>query len=73
MGCDRGDVIGPGGVPSPGRATDHGDDGETRGRQRVGVTLSISVNGSRGDPPHQGVYQEAGGDHSGKGSLPPHT
>ena len=35
---DRGDAQGSYGVPSSGGATDHGDDGETRGRRRVGVT-----------------------------------
>ena len=72
MGGDRGDAQGPGGVPTLGGIMDHGDDGETRGRRRVGVPLGSRGNGIRGDPPHQGVHQEAAGEHSGKCVLPPH-
>ena len=37
MGGDQGDAQVTDGFPSPGSATDHGDDVETRGRSRVGV------------------------------------
>ena len=57
MGSDQGYDQGPGGVQPPGGTTDHGDETETRGRRRVGVTLGIGGNGDRGDPPHQGVHQ----------------
>ena len=72
LGGDRGDYQSPGGVPPLGGAMDHGDEGQTRGRQRVIVTLSSRVNGSRGDPPHWGVHQEVSGKHSRKGGMPTH-
>ena len=72
LGGDGVDAQVTGGVPPPGGAMDHMDDGETRGRQRVGITLGSGGNGSHGAPPHRGVHQEATGDNSGKGGLPPH-
>ena len=52
LGVDRLDAQGPGGVPPLDRARDHGDDGKTRFRQRLGVPLGSGGNGSRGDPPY---------------------
>ena len=71
LGGDQGYVQGPGRVPPLGGATDHGDDGKTQGSQRVGVPLVSGGNGSRWDPPQQGVHQEAEDDHSGECGLPP--
>ena len=51
------------GVPPLVGATDHGNDGETRGRWRVGVPSSRGGNVCHGDPPHRGVHQEAADDH----------
>ena len=51
LGGERGYVQGTDGIPSSGGATDHGDAGETRGRRRVGVTISRCGDGCRGDPP----------------------
>ena len=59
-------------VPPPGGATDHRKDGKTQGRLRVGVPLGSGGNGDCGDPNHQGVHQEATGNHRGKVGLPPH-
>ena len=61
------------GVTPPGGATDHGDDGETLGRRRVGVPLSSGGNIIRGVPPHWGVHKEASDDYRVKDGLPPHT
>ena len=72
MGGDQGDAQGPGGVPPPGGATDHGDDVEMRGRRRVVLSLGIGGNGDRGDQPNQGVYPETAGNHNGKGGLSPY-
>ena len=72
MGGDQGGAQGPGGVPPQGDLTYHGDDGETRGRRRVLVTLSSGGNRYRGATPHQGVHQEAIFNHIGKGGLKPH-
>ena len=72
MGGERGYGQGPGGVPPLGGVTDQGDDGKTRVRQRVGVPLSSGGNGYHGDPPQRHVHQEATGNNSVKGGLPPH-
>ena len=48
---------------------DQGDDGEKRGIWRVGLTLGSGGNGNRGALPHQGLNQEAVGNHSVKGGL----
>ena len=44
LGGDRGDAQGTDGVPPSGGATDHGDDGETKGRQRVKLPIDRGVN-----------------------------
>ena len=72
MGNDQGYAQGRDGVLPSSGATDHGDDGETQGRRRVGVTIGRGGNGSRGSPPHRGVHQEVSDDHSGEGGLPPY-
>ena len=61
-----------GGVPILGDVTDNGDDGEMRGRQRLGVYLGGGGNGDPGSSLHQGVHKEATGNRSGKGGLLPH-
>ena len=71
LGGDWGDAQGPDGVPSSGGATDHGDDGKTQGRRRVGVPISRRGDGSLGVPTHHSVYQEAADNHIGEGGLPP--
>ena len=71
MGGDRGDVQGSDGIPPSGGATDHGDDGETRGSRRLGVPISRRGDGSRGATPHRGVHQEVADNHSGEGGLSP--
>ena len=58
-------------VPPSGGATDHGDDGETRGRRRMGVPISRGGNGRRRAPHHRGVHQEVAHEHSGEGGLTP--
>ena len=63
MGGDRGDAQGPDGIPPLGGAMDIKDYGETRGRQRLGLPIGRGGNGFRGDPPHQGVHQEASDNH----------
>ena len=70
MGGDQGDVQGPDGVPPSGGAMDHGDDGETRGRRRVGVSSGRGGDGLCRDPPHHGIHQETTDDHSREGGLP---
>ena len=40
IGGDQGDAQGPDGVPPLGGVTDHGDDGKTQDRLRVGVPIS---------------------------------
>ena len=72
MGGDGVYGQGPEGVPPPVGATDHGADGEMCGRRRVGVPLGSVENVNRRAPPHRGVHQEAVGNHSRKGLLPPH-
>ena len=72
LGSDRGDAQGTGGVPPSGGATDHGYDGETRGRLRVGAPIDSGGDGNRWASPHWIVHQEAKEDHSGEGVLPPH-
>ena len=72
LGGDWGDDQSPGGVPPLVRATDHMDDENMWGRQRVVLTLGSGGNGIRGAPHHQGVHQEAAGDHIIEGGLPPH-
>ena len=57
LDVDRVDSQVPDGVPPSVGAADHKDDGETRGRRRVGVPISRRVNGSSGDPLHMGVHQ----------------
>ena len=69
LGGDRGDAHVTGGVPPSGFTTDHGDDGETRGRQRVGVPIGRGGYGRRGDSSHRGVHKEAIDDHNGEGGL----
>ena len=68
---DRGDDQGTGGVTPLGGAADYGDHSETRGSRRVVVPIGSGGNGNRGAPPHWGVHQEATGNHSGEGGLPP--
>ena len=60
---------GPDGVPPPGGATDHGDDGETRGRRKVGVIIGRGGYGRRGATPHRCLHQEAIDDHIVDGGL----
>ena len=62
MGGDGGYAQGPGWVPPPGVATDHGYNFKMQVRQRVGVPLGSGVNESREAPPHRIVNQEATGD-----------
>ena len=62
---------GPDGVLPSSVETDHRDDRKTWGRQSVVVPISRGSDGSRRDPPHQGVHQEAVDEHSGEGGLPP--
>ena len=71
LGGDRWDAQGPDRVPPLCGATDHRDDGETRGRRRVGVLIGREGYGSCGDPNHWGVHQEAVDDHSIEDVLPP--
>ena len=68
---DQVDAQGPGGVSPSVGATDHGDNGKTWGRQRVGVTSGSEGDVSHGAPTHRGVHQEAVDNHSRKGGLPP--
>ena len=63
LGGDWGDYQGPDGVTPLVSAKDNGDDREMRGRRRVGVPIGKGGDGSRGDPPHRGVHQEAEGDY----------
>ena len=72
MGRDGGYSQGPVGVPPLGSATDHGYDGETRSKRRVGVPLGSGGNVSHGDPTTLGVHQEASGEHNRKGGLSLH-
>ena len=72
LGGDWGYAQGPGGVPPLGSATDHRDGGKTRSRQRAVVPLGSGGNVNRGDPPHQGVYQEVKGDHIRNGGMISH-
>ena len=71
LGGYWGDAQGTDDVPPSGDAMDHGDDGETRGRRRVGVVVSIvrGGNGLCGDPPHWGIHQNTADDHIGEGVL----
>ena len=71
MGGDRGDAQGPDGVPTSGGVTDHGDDGETRGRWRVRVPSGRVGDVRYEDPPHHSVHQEAEDKHIGQGCLLP--
>ena len=71
-GGDGGDAQGTGGVPPQFSATDHGDDRETQGRRKLGSPLSSRGTVICGDTTHWGEQQEAAGDHSEKGGLPPH-
>ena len=41
-------------------------------RRRVGVPIGRGGDGSRGDPPHWGLHQEAAYDHSVEGGLSSH-
>ena len=58
-------------ITSTGGKEDHRDDGDTWVRRGVGIPPSGGGNGQQGTPPHQRVHQEAAGDHSGKGGMPP--
>ena len=49
--------------------TDHGDDGKTWRRQRVGLSSGIEGDGLRGDPPHQSIHKEAEDKNIGEGGL----
>ena len=71
LGGEWGDAQGPDGVSPSGGTTDHGDDGKKRGRRRGGVPIVSGGDGSHGDPPHQGVHQEAVDDHRREGGLTP--
>ena len=57
MGGDWGDDPGPDGIPPSGGATDHRNDGEVRGTQRVGVPIGIGFKGNRGGPTYWVVHQ----------------
>ena len=70
MGGDQGDAQGPVGISLSGGATDHGDDDETKVRQRVGASSGRGGYGSRGDPPHRCVHQYAADKNSIEGGLP---
>ena len=56
MGGDRGDAQCPDGITPSGDATDHGYDGEMRGKQRVVVPIGRGGDGCREDTPHQGLH-----------------
>ena len=71
LGGDRVYAQGPDGVPPSGGTTDHGNDGKTRSMRRVGVPIGTGDDGSRMDPPHRGVHQEAEDEYVGEGGLPP--
>ena len=71
LGGNRVYAQGPGGVPPSVAATDHGDDGKTRGRRIVEVPIDSGGNGRCGSPPHWGVHQEAEENHIGEGGLTP--
>ena len=70
LGGDRGDAQGSVSVPPSGGATDHGDDGGTWGRRRVGVSIGRGGDGLHGDPPNRSINQESEGNHSGEGGFP---
>ena len=63
LGGDRGDSQGPDGILPAGGAMDHGDDGETWGRQRVGISSRRGGNGLCRDPPHDSTHKEATDNH----------
>ena len=69
LGGDQVDAQGTDDVPPSGGTTDHGDNGEMRGRRRVGVPIGRRGNRIRGAPPHQGVHKEEVDEHSGEGGL----
>ena len=70
MGGDRRYAQGPDSVPPSGGATDHGYDGETWGRQRVGVSIGRGGDVLRGDPTHRSIHQETADKHIIEGGLP---
>ena len=70
LGGNRVDDQGPDGISPSGGTTNHGDDRETQGRWRVGVSSCRGGNGTRKDPPHWGVHKEVTDKHSGVGVLP---
>ena len=69
LGGDQEDVQGPDSISPSVGATDHGDDGKTWGRWRVGVSRGRGGNGIRGDPPHRSIHQEVADDHIVEGGI----
>ena len=63
---------GLGGVPSPDGKADHSDDGDTWGGRGMVIPPGGDGNGRHGNSSHWRVHQDKAGNHSGKGSLPPH-
>ena len=72
MGDDKGGAKVTGGVPPPGVQEYHRCDGDTWGGRVVVISPGGGSTGSRGTTPHNRVYKEAAGNHSGKGGMPTH-
>ena len=70
LGGGRGDAKGPDSISTSGGATDHGDDGETWVRRRVGVSSNRGGDGLRRAPPHWSIHKEATDNHIREGGLP---
>ena len=71
LGGDWGYDKGPSRVTSLFGATDHGDDGKTRGRRGVGVPSGRGGDGCRRAPSHKSVHKEAAeNDRRESGLLP---
>ena len=70
LGGDQGDTQDPGGVPPSVGATDQGDDGETWGMQRVGISSGRGGDGTRGDQPRWSINQYVAEKNVREGGLP---
>ena len=70
LGGDWGNVQGPDKISLSSGTTDHGDNGKTWGRQRVGLSSGRGGDGLRGAPPHNSIHKEAAYNHIGEGGLP---